>query len=285
MFAGNFEYQLISAARGPLLLSGRRRGLHQNVEDDAINCMSGLLPAEREQEFRRYLQIIFKHMFEVELHRLRQTRSAADESSAGCLDVSDEPNASNVLPRVRVPKFATVAASELEKLQADYRALRLYRRPSHPSMVRFFRKLRRNPRVFGVLEVSLRSGSGLHLRSFFLSERRRDIFGGLEKAFEVAAETISLAQRPGPSDPVMEQLARALAALYLEMTGQPPGRSNLYTDEDEQIEGGRYLQLCRLMARAIKDALPEHLARQESPDMVKVARRMVAELKAENAAA
>ena len=177
----------------------------------------------------------------------------------------------------------TVATAELERLQADYRALRLYRRVSHPKMVKFFRTLRRSPRVFGVLEVSLRSCSGLQLRSCFLPERRRDIFGGLEKAFDVAAETICSAQRPGPSDPVMEQLARALAALYLEMTGQPPGRSNLYTDEDEQIEGGRYLQLCRLMARAINDMLPKHHWRQESPDMVKVARRMVAELKAERA--
>lgn len=285
MFYGNTEFQLIAVARGPFGLSARRRGLRRDIEDAAVQYLSGVLPPEREREFRLYLQIIFRRMFEVELHRLRQTRAAADESSAGCLDVSDEPSASNVLPRVRVPKFATVAASELEKLQADYRALRLYRRPSHPNMVRFFRKLRRNPRVFGVLEVSLRSGSGLHLRSFFLSERRRDIFGGLEKAFEVAAETISLAQRPGPSDPVMEQLARALAALYLEMTGQPPGRSNHYTDEDTQVEGGRYLQLCRLMARAINDMLPKHLARQEIPDMVKVARRMVAELKAESTAA
>ena len=282
MFEGNAEFQLIAVARGPFGLAARRRGLRRDIEDAAVKYLSGVLPPERAREFRLYLQIIFRRMMETELHRLRQTESAAGKGLE-CWLIDERPCSRTESRGVRTPKFATVATVDLKKLQADYRALRLYRRVSHPKMVRFFRTLQRNPRVFGVLEVSLKSCSGLQLRSYFLPERRRDIFGGLERAFEVAAETISSTQRPGPSDPVMEQLARALAALYLEMTGQPPGRSNLYTDEDEQIEGGRYLQLCRLMARAIKDALPEHLARQESPDMVKVARRMVAELKAERA--
>ena len=87
--------------------------------------------------------------------------------------------------------------------------------------------------------------------------------------------------KSGHSDPVFEQLARALAALYLESTGRRPGRTVKFMDFEET---GTFTALCRCMAKAVCDAMPKEAQRDQPPDMVKAIRRISAELRAETAA-
>lgn len=280
MFAGNAEFQMIAACRGPVSLAARRANLPQAVEDAAVSCVRNRLDPVKERQFRQALQIIFRRLLEIDVHRLRQTSSASVEKHLQ-LDKLEGLRAFAATRVNRVPKFTTLAAGELDEVYGIYRNMRGDVPVSDVVLAKFFRELRRNPRVFGLLEVALKATSGQHLRGCILSSRQPALFEGLEEAFAFAAASISSAQQSGRSDPVMEQLARALASLYLQATGEPPGRSNDAISESKQIEGGSYLKLCRTMAKAINEALPQHLRRPKAPAMVKVARRMAKELKAD----
>ena len=280
MFAGNVEFQMIAACRGPISLAARRAGLPRAVEDAAVNCLKRSLEPEKELQFRQALRIIYRRLLEIDLLRLRQTISASLENQT-LFDELENPKAVAAMRVNRAPKFTTLAAAELAKVYDTYRSLQGDVPASDLVLARFFRDLRRNPRVFGLLEFALETTNGQHLRGCILPSRQPALFDGLNEAFALAAASGLSVQKSGRSDPVMEQLARDLASLYLQTTGEPPGRSNDAISESKQIEGGSYLKLCRTMAKAINEALPQHLRRPKAPAMVKVARRMVKELKAD----
>lgn len=85
--------------------------------------------------------------------------------------------------------------------------------------------------------------------------------------------------KPGRSEPAMEQMARGLAELYLNCTGDLPKRSwNSSVDKD----AGPFIEICSIMARAVNEALPKELQRDTPVKMAKIARRMMKELKLEN---
>jgi len=265
VFVGRIEYHLIAAATPRSGWSAERPRLPDEVAEACFTTIADILRPDKTAPFRRHLRLIYSQMFETELCR-RAYREATLDVMSG-----------------RLPKFATLARPSLALALEDYQRLRRYRRVSHSWMVRFFRRLGGDPAVYGLLDVALRSRGSLRLGFHIDRCHRREVFDSLGAAFPLATRVIQTAMRPGRSEPVLDQLARSVAALYLDVTGQMPGRSNdVMSDVERQIEGGTYLTLCRLLAKAMNDAMPVGLRQLQDPDMVKACRRMSAELKKEN---
>lgn len=274
MFQGNVEFQLISAARGHGGWVGDRPQLPLAIADALVKILPVSLSDERQCELKPFLSLIFANTVETE--RCRQSYRSMLHSENG------QPDLKIHLGSGRVPKFPNVADAALRKLHRDYRDLRRHRRVSHPCMTRFLRKLKRDPGAIGLLDMTLRSSGDRRLRLCSVPHLRRDIFNDLETAFDGALRVVEAAKKPGPSDPVFEQMARSLAALYFHFVGKRPRRGY---DPIEGTDSGPFLRLCQAMGSAVTDALPAHLKKPGAVGMAKAARRMIDELKAELQAA
>ena len=270
MIQGNVEFQLISAARGHGGWVGDRPQLAAALQDALIKILPVSLSPERKCEFKQHLGLIFASMVEAE--QCRQSYRSMLHSENG------QPDFKIHLGSGRVQKFPNVAATALHKLHGEYRILRRYRHVSHPWMTRFLRRVRRDPGAFGLLDMTLRSSGNRQLRLCVVPNCRRDIFNSLGGAFDGAFKVLQSAKERGPSDPVFEQLARALAQLYFQFVGKRPCRAY---DPIRSIDTGRFLDLCQAMASAVNDAMPAHLKRPGAAGMAKAARRMIDELKVE----
>ena len=274
MIQGNVEFQLVSAARGHGGWVGDRPQLPPATEKVLVETLASSLSSERKCELRHYLRLIFANTVETEQCR-QAYRSMLHSEKV-------QPDFKIHLGSGRVPKFPNVAAAALRKLHRDYRELRRHRRVSHPWMTRFLRKIKRDPGAFALLDMTLPSHSNRRLRLCSVPHLRRDIFNDLGTAFDGALKVLEAAKKPGPSDPVFEQMARSLAALYFHFVGKRPRRGyNPIKDTDT----GRFLCLCQTMASAVNDALPAHLKKPGAVGMGKAARRMIEELKVELQAA
>lgn len=274
MFQGNVEFQLICAARGHGGWVGDRPQLPPAIEQAIVEILSISLSPERQCEFKQFLSLIFANTVETEQCRQSYRAMLHSEKSQSEFRIH--------LGSGRVLKFPNLADAALRRLNGEYRSLRRHRHVSHVSMAQFLRKLKRDPGAFGVLDMTLRSSGERQLRLYFVPNCRRDIFNSLGAAFDGAFKVLQSAKKAGPSDPVSEQLARSLAALYFHFVGRRPRRGY---DPIRDIETGRFLHLCQAMASAVNDALPEHLKRPAAVRMTKAARRMIDELKAELEAA
>lgn len=270
MFAGNAEYQLIVAGTSRGGWVGERPELSRDVEDACVQSIAKLLLPEREQEFRRYLPLIFSQMVGAE-----QLRQSYRLNAARMCTAQDRTSG---LGSGRVAKYGTATRRSLEMLRQEYQLLAGHRHVSHTKMVRFFHRLKRDPAVFGALCAASGMEQSRRLQLWFHLPARRAAFVALNQAFSDANVVLQHAARSGPSDPVYEQLARALVGLYLRCTGRSPRRSYRAIEGED---AGRLLRLCQIMAQAINDALPETVRRSSTQKMAKTARRMMDELKAE----
>ena len=274
MIQGNVEFQLISAARGHGGWVGDRPQLPPATEKVVVGILPDSVSDERKCEFKQFLSLIFANTVETE--QCRQLYRSMLHSEKG------QPDLKIHLESGRVQKFPNVAATALHKLHGEFRILRRYRHVSHPSMTRFLRQVRRDPAAFGLLDMTLRSSANRQLRLCVVPNCRRDIFNSLGGAFDGAFKVLQSAKKAGPTDPVFEQLARALAQLYFQFVGKRPRRAY---DPIRSIDTGRFLDLCQAMASAVNDAMPAHLKRPGAAGMAKAARRMIDELKVELQAA
>jgi hypothetical protein len=143
----------------------------------------------------------------------------------------------------------------------------------------YLNTLHEDRQLFWIVNLAMLEASRDHMVLFWKRERQQGLFVALGPAFELAEKQLKSAVRPGTTDPAYEQMVRALAALYLAATGTFPGRSS--DAMRDGFEQGSFLALCRLMAAAVNDALPDDQRRPSPPDLVKTVRRMVKELKAE----
>jgi hypothetical protein len=270
MFEGHAEYQLIARGMRRGGWTAERPQLPVQTETGAVEIVAHLLLPGKETEFRKYLRLIFSEMVEAEHHR-QSYRSAH-------LKHLDQEDMKGGLGAGSVAKYGTMTQTSLHGLAHEYRQLHHHRRISHKWMARFFRKVRQNSAVFGLICAVAKLEQKRGIRLHFVSRYRRDAFYRLGVAFETASRTLATTAKPGRSDPVYEQMARVLAALYLHCTGHLPRRSY---DAKTEKDGGPFLRLCRIMAQAINDAQPDTIKRRPAPQMAKTARRMMDELKAE----
>lgn len=270
MFRGNGEFQLICAARGRGGWAGERPQMPFALGENILKKLPVPLAPEREHEFKQFLRLIFANAVETE-HCRQSYRSMMHRNMR-------QPAGKIHLGSGRVQKFPNVAAAALAKLHGEYLGLRRHRHVSDPCMTRFLRRVSRDPGAFGLLDLALRTSGNRQLRLCDVPHLRSDIFNGLGAAFEGAHEILAAMKKPGPSDPVYEQLARALAQLYFQFVGKRPGRGY---DPVKNIDTGRFLCLCQTMASAVNDALPADLKRPAAAKMAKVVRRMIDELKAD----
>ncbi len=155
--------------------------------------------------------------------------------------------------------------------------------PSPEAVHEFLNALYADRQLFWIVNLAMLQVSQSHLTLFRKREHQQAVFDALDPAFEFAGKQLRASVRPGATDPAYEQMVRALAALYLAVTGTFPGRSS--DAMQDGLEQGRFLALCRLMAAAVNDALPDEYRRRTPSDLVKTVRRMVKELKAERGTA
>ncbi len=76
----------------------------------------------------------------------------------------------------------------------------------------------------------------------------------------------------GPVDPVQDFLASAVVNSMERVTGQIPGRTWI---EERVEETGVGLEVCRILAAALNDALPDKCQSQRPADMAKAFRRAI----------
>lgn len=265
------EYHLISTTRGGGGWSSERPILPQRVEDHALDILSDLLTTEKRAAFRTYLRLIFSSMVESEAFQQKHRPRITPPTHLGIR-----------FTYPRRAKFGTSVRESLERYQKEYASLRRNKQTSDIETMRFIDSLEQNTAVFGLLETKMKSHGRRQLRRYVDPTRHRDPFLCLEDYFADAKLALDRSMKPGRSDPVFEQLARALASLYLECTGTRPGRTVIEIEKSR--EAGRFTSLCQCMAKAVYDGLQKEVQRDTPPKMIKVIRRISAELRAEIAA-
>lgn len=244
----------------------------KNVVTQALEILGHRLPKSNHARFVAYLSLIFAHAVEME--------------AARCQD-SDDPvqNPAPPLPTAkrRPPKgLPAKLMVRLRRVHKSYDEMRNHGVRSG-DIRKFLEALFADRQLFWIVNLAVAESSRQHLVLFWKNDHQQNLFAALGPAFDLSERQLKSATRRGATDPAFEQMTRGLAALYLEFTGELPGRS---TDGmNEGREQGSFLALCRLMAEAVNNALPPDCQRKTPPDMDKTVRRLVKELKGERTSA
>lgn len=236
--------------------------------DQAVSALGPHLPPEHRGRFDTFFSLIFVHTVDMELAR--------------CEAVADWESTRPTTPAKtgrRPPKG--LPARLLRRLQALHEtyAQIVARGAGTAEIAQFLKDLRADRELFWNMNLAVTESSGQHLALFWKESYQKRLFDALGPAFQIGEKQLAGALRRGATEPALEQMTRALAALYFDVTGEPPGR--VWQDLSDDPEQGPFLALCRVMARAVNQSLPAELQRTVSPSMTKTVRRMVKELKEE----
>lgn len=253
-----------------------RLDLPESAESRAVDLMADILLPGMGREFRRFLRQIFTTTVERETARFK---FAARYMATG--QIQSLPDGQGQL---RKKKFPAQLLDRLQHHRECYHVLKKRKKLSLTSIGRYFENLYGERGLFWVLNALLMERSGHQICMYRLPGLRRVLFDALESEFDVAERCIRLAQLPGPSVPAFEQMARAVIALHFACTGAIPRRTwNPYGEGDRDT--GHCIEVCRLLASAVNEALPTEFRRPKPVKMSETARRMMKEFKAELAAA
>lgn len=233
------------------------------------NGMGSKISTNKWPIFAEHLQLIFSATVLAETFR-QQLRKGL------CSDLLPKQKA-KLKKSDRGKKLGTLVRQELNILRNRYAALA--NGSDRDAHAEFFQALSRAlPASARLLEEQILEEHNIRVRRYSSEAIRNSAFPHIGGVLEELCTIINQGVTTGRSEAALEQMARALAALYHDFVGKRPGRSWL---DLVGTEGGRYLDLCRIMAQAVNDALPADLRRPKAADMAKPARRMVDELKLE----
>lgn len=227
-----------------------------------------LLPCRRDQ-FITYLALIFAHTVEIELARCK-----------ALADLQPSTATKSAKTGRRHPKGLPVRLLLRLRAMRDRHIQLMAGGASPVEIAQFLKDLRADRELFWIVNLAMTESSGKHLALFWKEDHQGQLFEALSLAFQMGEDQLAGAIRRGATDPALEQMTRALAALYHDITGEPSGRT--WQDmSDDHPEQGPFLALCRLMAEAVNQTLPAKYQRKTLPGMAKTVRRMVKELKLE----
>ena len=264
-----------------LLLAARSGGWAEDrprlpaaIEQAAIRLLGDVLPPHNRGLFLTYLQRIpFSD------YGTRDPGSHRRKNWIRGQESPSNPKSTSICGRNK--KLPTRLRDCLEAFRIRHRELQ--QRGALPDEIcQYLEDIYQEQELFWVLNLVITERCKQHLVLFRREREWQPLFTSLGSVFDEVNQFLQRAERPGPSEPVFEQMARTLAALYLHCTGRLPKRR---WDDYKEKETGHFTALCRLMARVVNQTLPPAARRKKAPAMVTTCRRVMKELADEQVAA